>query len=90
MERHTLQQLRGAIDLITDVVDATVREIEVAHQAMARRPYAVLKQIEPIAQPARGIEQVQITITTSAYGAIRTVNRVAGGIATGVLDRFEP
>lgn len=90
MERQTLRQLRGAIDLVTDGVDKIVKEIEVAHQTLARRPYALLARIGPIAQPVRGIEQVQMVITAGAYGAIYTTNRVVGGVAASVLDQFEP
>lgn len=90
MEPQTLRQLRGAIDLVTEVVDATVKEIEAAHQTLARRPYALLARIGPIAQPVRGIEQVQTMITTGAYGAIYATTRVVGGVAASVLDKFEP
>ncbi len=89
MEPETLRQLSGAVGLITDMVDATAREIEAAHQDIERQPYALLAQVQSIAQPVRGIEQVQTLITVGVYGAVRAINRVAGGVATSILDQFE-
>ncbi len=90
MEPQTVRQLRGAIDLMTEAVDATTREIEVAHKTLAHWPYAVLAQFRPIARPVRGIEQVQTMMTAGVYGAIYATNRVARGVAASVLDQFAP
>jgi hypothetical protein len=88
MEPHVLRQMRGAVDLAQEAVAATVDAIAEAHLDIARTPYAVLERIPVIAQPAHAIEQVQRTITTGVYAAIRGVNRVVGSAAACVVDRW--
>jgi hypothetical protein len=88
MEQHTLQQIRGAIDLLTHEVDITLEVMEAAHQAIARQPYALLAH-GPLAPPVRAIERAQRAITAGVYLAVRVVNQGFGAVASYVLDRLE-
>lgn len=85
----SIQQLRGLKDLIQETVEAGVNAIEETHQAIARKPFAILEKIPIIALPARAVEQVQRTVTGGVYQSIRVVNRIAGAVATRILDRLE-
>lgn len=89
MCRLSIQQIRGLKDLLQDGVEAGVNAVEETHQAIARQPFAVLEKIGFIAAPVQAIEHVERTLTGGVYGAIRTVNRLAGALATQVLDRLE-
>jgi hypothetical protein len=91
MEHHVSRfgQLRGAKDLAQDAVAATVNQVAKAHTDIARSSYTVLGWFPTVAEPARAIEQVQLTITSGVYDAIRGVNRLAFDAATRLLDRIE-
>ncbi|HEX9373835.1 MAG TPA: hypothetical protein VF897_22680 [Roseiflexaceae bacterium] len=89
MDSKTIRQLRGANDLLQDAVESGARAIGEAHQAVARRPYALLEQICVVAAPARAIERAQQTVTAGVYQSIRTINRIAGSLAAQGLDWLE-
>ncbi|QBB70601.1 hypothetical protein ELE36_09600 [Pseudolysobacter antarcticus] len=87
--RIPIQQLRGAKDLLEDVVRATVNASESLQQKIVRQPYALLQRIDAIAAPVRKIESVQATITQTIYGTIRFVTRGSVGLASRLLDFAE-
>jgi hypothetical protein len=89
MERRTIRKLRGAVELVTDAVDAATTEAQRTQEAFARRPYAVLARIEPLAGPAKAIETLQFAITAIAYGTVRAGNAIAGAVLTTAIDRLE-
>jgi hypothetical protein len=89
MSRLSLQQARGLKDLIQETVEAGASAIEKVHQDIACQPFAVLKKINVIAVPVQAIETVHQTITGGVYTSVRTVNRIAGVLATQVLNRLE-
>ena len=89
MQKRTIRKLRGAVELVTDAVDAAATEAQRAHEELARKPYAVLARIEPIAGPAKTIESLQFAITALAYGAVRAGNAIAGAVVTTAIDRLE-
>ncbi|MEO8055001.1 MAG: hypothetical protein ABI768_07600 [Acidobacteriota bacterium] len=89
MEKRTIRKLRGAAELVTDAVDAATTEAQRAHEELARRPYAVLARIEPIAGPAKAIESLQFAITRIAYETVRAGNAIVGAVVTTALDRLE-
>ena len=89
MDQQTLQQLRGASDLTTEAVDATVAAIGETQEAMAQQPYAVLTKMKSVVGDVTALEQVQRTITKSVYRTIRAVNRVAGNVAAYFWDHIE-
>lgn len=89
MERRTIRKLRGAVELVTDAVEAAAKETQRVHEVFARRPYAVLERIEPLAAPSKAIGSLQFAITALAYGAVRAGNAVAGAVVTTAIDRLE-
>jgi len=91
MEQHATRigQLRGAVDLAQDAVEATVNAVAEAHQEIARVPYAVLGRIPVVAEPALAIEQIHLALTGSVYAAIHGVNRLTGSAANCLLDQVE-
>ncbi|MBK9713963.1 MAG: hypothetical protein IPO81_22070 [Kouleothrix sp.] len=88
MDQQKLRQLRGANDLLQETVEAATVAIAETHRSMMRGPYALLRCFPAIAAPAAAIEQVQLALTDSVYGTIRAVNRMAGAVATQLLDRL--
>ena len=89
MLRLSLQQIRGVADLIHDVVAGSVDVIEETHQAIARKPFAVLEKIGPIAVPVHMIENIERNITSGVYKSVRLGNQLAAAAATQVLDWLE-
>lgn len=87
MEPETLRQLRGASDLTTDAVGATVGAIAEAHLTIMRQVYAPLGLLGPLAAPARGIAQIQTAITRGVYQTILGVNALVACATTALLDR---
>lgn len=87
--RIPIQQLRGAKDLLEDVVTATVNASESLQQKIVRQPYALLQRIDAIAVPVGKIESVQTAITQKIYGTIRLVTRGSAGLASRLLDLAE-
>ena len=89
MNKPTLRQLKGLNDLVADAVEAGVTRAEEMHRAIARRPYAILKRIGPVATPVRTVEFIETTISESVYWTIRFATRVSGALVAEVLDRIE-
>jgi hypothetical protein len=85
----TIRRLRGAADLVTDAIEAAATEAQRAHEAFARRPYAVLERIEPIAGPVKAIEGVHNLVMETAYGSVRVANAIVGAVVTTAIDRME-
>jgi hypothetical protein len=88
MKANELRRLRDAGELITTTVDAAVRELAKAHQAIARWPFTWLARVPGAAVPARTVEGVQHMLTATIYGSVRTVNRLGGIAATKALNRL--
>lgn len=80
---------RGVRALIGAAVDQGASAIERVHLETARRPFAILEQIPGVAEPAHSIHQVHDTLVSSAYEAVRLVNRVVGTTLDGVLDALD-
>jgi hypothetical protein len=89
MSRLSIQQIRGVADLIHDTVAGSVDAIEETHQAIARKQFALLKQIDPIAAPVRTLEHIERNIAGGVYQSIRLTNRLAATVATQVLNWLE-
>lgn len=89
MDPQTLRQVRGAAELITDMVDGTTVTVADAHLAIAARTYAIVGQVGPLAGPSLAIGEAQATITRGVYAAVRATNRLVRMAAVGLLDRFE-
>lgn len=89
MELETLRKIRGAKDLVEEVIDAAALQIGEAQRAMTRKPYALLALVPPLATPVRAIEEAHLYAVDGAYFAIRLGNRLFGLIAGLALDRLE-
>ncbi len=89
MSRLSLQQIRGVADLIHDAVAHGVDTIEETHQAIVRKPFALVKQIDPLAAPVRTVEHIERNIAGGVYQSIRLTNRLAAAVTTQVLDWLE-
>jgi len=89
MEKTTIKHLRGLNDLVADALDAGVTRTEQIHRAIARRPYAVLERISPMAAPVRTVEFVESTITGSVYWTVRLATRISGVVVAQVLERLD-
>lgn len=89
MSRLSIQQIRGLKDLIQETIEAGINATEEVQQIIARQPYALLKQVAVIAKPVQAIEHVQEAVTGGVYHTIRSGNRIAGMLATQVLDGLE-
>jgi hypothetical protein len=90
VDRRTRDQLRGAVELVRDGVEAVARETENVHRELMRRPYAVLARIPAVAGPSRAIELFHGAIAGVAYASVRAVNQVvATAVVTALVDRDE-
>lgn len=89
MAQLPFQQLRGVKDLLQGAVDAGVNASERLHLEIARKPYTVLKQLDPIAAPVQTVEQIQESITLGVYQSIRAITRISATVAGEVIDRIE-
>ena len=89
MRKIPIKELRGAKDLLHEAVEAGAYASEKVQRAIARKPYAVLEKIRPIAAPVKVVEQVQSLITDKVYQAIRGVNKLSSAAAGKALDGIE-
>jgi hypothetical protein len=88
MEERTVRRLRGAVALVTDAVDAAATETHRVHEVFARRPYAVLERVGPIAAPVRAVEGIHSAVMETVYGSVRILNAIVGAVVTTSIDRL--
>ena len=89
MKKIPIKELRGAKDLLHEAVQAGVNASEKVQRDIARKPYALLGKIRPIAAPVKVIEQTQTLITDKVYQAIRGVTKLSHFAASTALDGVE-
>jgi hypothetical protein len=89
VEKQTVRQLQGAIDLLHDATTAAADAIGTAQADTARVPYAVLKAIPGIRRPAAMVERTQSGITELVYWSIRSITVVSTAAASRVLRRLD-
>ena len=80
-------ELQGLKDLVQEAIDKGATSVEEVHRSIAALPFAVLERIEPLAEPARTMKDLQQQSIGFVYEAIRRLNRVAGEIAEELLQR---
>jgi hypothetical protein len=80
-------ELQGLKDLVQEAIDKGATSVEEVHRSIAALPFAVLERIEPLAEPARTMKDLQQQSIGFVYDAIRRLNRVAGEIAEELLQR---
>jgi hypothetical protein len=85
----TMKRWRGLTALVKDAVEHGSRAVERVHMETARRPFAVLEHIPPVAAPARVVHAIHDVTVASVYGSIRLVSGVAFGAVDVVLDAVE-
>lgn len=88
MDRDTLEQLRGAKDLIQEGVDLGAVALADVQRNVAHRVYAILGHAPLISRPSRAVEGVQQAITDVVYSAIRGVNDGVGDSLGWLLDQW--
>lgn len=86
VDRRTRDQLRGAVELVRDGVEAVARETEIVHRELMRRPYAVLACVPVVAGPSKAIELFHGAVAGVAYGSVRVINQVVATVAVKALE----
>ena len=89
-DRDALRRWRGLRSLITDAVEQGSKAIERIQKETARRPFAVLEALPPIAAPAKVVHVLHDAAVTGTHGAIRLVNKIVGTAVEAVIDVIEP
>ena len=66
---------RGVKSLLHDAVDATVELVREGHESSARAGRRVTDELEPIATPARVVDDLRRASTSGVLGTIKLANR---------------
>lgn len=80
------RRLRGLKALIHDAVDATTRLVDEGHESTSRAVRRVTDRLEPVAEPARGVDEVRRFATRAILATIRGVNRGVEAVTDAALD----
>ena len=84
-----MQRWRGLKTLVEDTVVATSQAIERVQKHSASRPFAMLKQIPPLAAPAAAVEAIHELAVSGVHGTIRGVTRLVGKTFDLALDALD-
>jgi len=76
--KSSMAKWRGALALVRDAVEHGSRAVERVQIDTAKRPFAVLEAIPPIAVPAKVVHVVHDASVAVVHGSIRAVNAVVG------------
>jgi triacylglycerol lipase len=87
--RGAVRRWRGLKALAHDAVDDTTRLVFEGHESTARTVMAVLGAIEPLAGPARLVDDVRRLATQGVLGTVRAVNRAVEVVTDVGLDAAE-
>ncbi|GAC1541909.1 MAG: hypothetical protein NVS3B10_06400 [Polyangiales bacterium] len=85
-DHDTLRRWRGLRALVTDAVDHGSTAIERIQKETARRPFALLEALPPVAAPAKVVHVLHDAAVGGTHGAIRLVNQVVGTAVDAVID----
>jgi triacylglycerol lipase len=80
---------RGLKALVHDAVDVTVDLVQEGHESAARTAMRVLEQIEPLAGPARVVNEIRRVSTAGVLASVRVVNRAVQQVTDVGLDAAE-
>lgn len=80
-----MSRWRGLALLVRDAVEHGSIAIEKLQKDAAARPFALLEQIAPIAQPVKAIHAAHDLSVSGVHGGIRLVNRVVGAVVDAAL-----
>jgi hypothetical protein len=89
LDDHTLRQLRGAADLTTNAVGATVGAVARAHSEIAHLVYTPLMLLGPVSAPVRLVAAIEGALAGGVYRAIHAGNAVVAAAAGLALDEME-
>ncbi len=81
-----MRRLLGIRDFVHDAIEATTNLVEETHEAVARKPIAVLSTVEPLGTAARAVDGVRHTIAGIVFGSIRATNRAVQAISDAGLS----
>lgn len=80
------ERWRGLAALVGDAVEHGSRAVERVQIEIARRPFALLEAIPPVAEPARKARTFHDAYVTGVHGALRRVNRLVVRAIDAALD----
>ena len=81
-----VKKWRGLKSLVQAAVDQGSLAIERVQKGAAKRPFAIVESIPPIAGPAAAIHLLHDAAISGVHGAIRLVNRAVGDAFEVVFD----
>jgi hypothetical protein len=85
MTNNAMRQIRGLNDLVYEAVDAGVAEVAKAYHAIARTPFAILKQVGCIALPVWFIERTHDRVADTTFQSIRAINYFVSAATTQLM-----
>jgi pimeloyl-ACP methyl ester carboxylesterase len=77
---------RGLKALLHDAVDHTTTIVGDAHEQVARHAMSLISLVEPIAGPARTVDDVRRVTTEGVLASVRMVNRAVEKISDAGID----
>lgn len=80
---------RGVVALVRDSVEHGSRAVERIQLDVARRPFALLEHIPPLAAPVKVVHVVHDASVRSVHLAIRGVNAVVATSVDVVLQHLD-
>lgn len=86
----SLAQWRGVAALVRDGVEHGSRAVERVQLETARRTFAILEQIPPIAVPTRVVHAVHDKSVGTVHTMIRGINAAVGGVIAVAIEQFDP
>ncbi len=84
-----MRRLRGFLALVHDAVDRTTELVAEGHESSARSVMRVLGAVQPLAEPARAVDEVRRRSTEGGLGTIRAFNRAIETVTDAGLDVAE-
>lgn len=84
-----MKRWRGLKALVHDAVDLTTTIVGETHEQVAKKAMAVLETIEPIAGPARVVNDLRRETTEGVLSAVKLVNRTVEQLTDAGLDQVD-
>lgn len=81
---------RGLSALVSDAIDQGSRAVERIHMATARRPFAIIESIPPLAAPTHLVHSAHDVIVSNTYNQIRFWNATLNKVVQAVLADDAP
>src|SRR5262245_14509062 len=81
-----MRRIRAIKRLLHDAVDLTVHLVEEGHESAARNVMRAIGWIDPIAEPARLVNELRRASTAGVLGSVRLVNHIVERLLDAGLD----